>query len=162
MSVLPASMNVHNVYMPGPSGIGVIDNYELSCGFWGVNPSPLQEQQKLLTTEPPCQLPSPYPYTWLLSCFVADAVVGEEEPEVGLLIARIIVKWQPPGQGLRILGPCPCSAPGWLGQFREFTPWLRAYISRVIFQLCPPNNCAITVFGTISGLALWPGVPAAN
>lgn len=31
-----------------------------------------------------------------------------------------------------------------------------------MFQLCPPNNCAVTVFGTISGLALWTGVPAAN
>ena len=47
MTVLPASMNMHNMCMPGTSGIGVMDNYELSCGFWDLNPSTLQELQVL-------------------------------------------------------------------------------------------------------------------
>jgi hypothetical protein len=36
-------------------GTGVIDNYELSCGCWELNLSPLEEQPALLTTEPSLQ-----------------------------------------------------------------------------------------------------------
>ena len=39
------------------SGPGVTEDYELPCGCWELNSGPLQEQQVLLTTEPPFQPP---------------------------------------------------------------------------------------------------------
>ena len=37
------------------TGIGVTDSCELPCGFWELNPSPLEEQPVLLTAEPSLQ-----------------------------------------------------------------------------------------------------------
>ncbi|MGE9804779.1 hypothetical protein ACQP3L_29790, partial [Escherichia coli] len=39
------------------SDLGVTDSCELSCGCWELNPSPLEELQVLLTTEPSVQPP---------------------------------------------------------------------------------------------------------
>lgn len=33
-------------------GIGITEDYKLSCGFWELNLGPLQEQTVLLTSEP--------------------------------------------------------------------------------------------------------------
>lgn len=35
----------------GSSETGIMDGYEPACGFWKLNPGPLQEHQVLLTTE---------------------------------------------------------------------------------------------------------------
>jgi hypothetical protein len=35
----------------GSLGTGVIDGCELPCGFWELDPGPLEEQPVLLTTE---------------------------------------------------------------------------------------------------------------
>jgi len=37
------------------SGTGVIDGFEIPCGCWESNPSPLEEQPMCLTSEPPPQ-----------------------------------------------------------------------------------------------------------
>ena len=39
----------------GSPGTGVIDGCEPLCGFWELNPDPLQEQLVPLTTEPSLQ-----------------------------------------------------------------------------------------------------------
>ncbi|KAL6074356.1 hypothetical protein STEG23_012106, partial [Scotinomys teguina] len=38
-------------------GTGVTDSCELPCGFWDLNPGPLEEQPVLLTAEPSLQPP---------------------------------------------------------------------------------------------------------
>lgn len=59
-----------------------MDNYELACGFWELNPSPLQ--QASLTTEHLTSHLTPASVLGFCFCFVADAAVGEE-PEVQIL-----------------------------------------------------------------------------
>lgn len=39
-----------------PLGTGVIDNCELLCGIWELNPGPLQVHPVFLASEPPLQL----------------------------------------------------------------------------------------------------------
>lgn len=43
------------VRVSGPLGTGVTDSCELPCGYWELNPSPLEEQPVPLTTEPSFQ-----------------------------------------------------------------------------------------------------------
>ena len=45
-------------------GTGVTDNCELPCGYWELNPGPLEEQAVLLTAEPSLQI------LLLIFCFV--------------------------------------------------------------------------------------------
>ena len=48
-------------YLQGPKeddtfpGTGILDDCELPCGGWELNPGPLQEQQVFLTAEPSIQ-----------------------------------------------------------------------------------------------------------
>lgn len=37
-------------------GTGITEDYELPCGCWNPNLDPLQEQQRILTTEPSTQI----------------------------------------------------------------------------------------------------------
>jgi hypothetical protein len=39
------------------SDLEVTDGCKLPCGYWGLNPGPLEEQPVLLTTEPSLQPP---------------------------------------------------------------------------------------------------------
>jgi hypothetical protein len=53
-SALFACMNVPNAWSEehtGSPGTGVVDNCELPCGCWELNPGVLQEQPVFLTTE---------------------------------------------------------------------------------------------------------------
>lgn len=49
IGVLPACMCVEGFRSPGTR---VTDRCELPCGFWKLNPSPLEEQPVILTDEP--------------------------------------------------------------------------------------------------------------
>lgn len=42
----------------------VANGCELPCGFWELNPAPLEELSVLLTAEPSLQPPKFYPYPW--------------------------------------------------------------------------------------------------
>ena len=64
MAVLPACTSVHRLharYLQRPEvGVrspvtGVPDGSELPCGYWELDPGPLEEQPMLLTTEPSLQ-----------------------------------------------------------------------------------------------------------
>lgn len=145
---MPAWVNVHSVCTPGTRGTRVMDSYELACGFWELNPSPLQ--QAPLTTE---HLTGHLtPASVLGFCFVLwQMLQWEKNPcfryysKNHLLIGSLLG-----GESLSPRSFCPAL------QFRPFTPWLCACLPES-FQFCPPNSCTVTVFRTILGMALGTG-----
>lgn len=58
MSVLPLHMSVHLIHIWSEEkvaslGTGVMGGCESPCGCWELNLGPLQDEQVLLTTQPP-------------------------------------------------------------------------------------------------------------
>ena len=49
--VLVFCLHVHLCEGVGSSGTGIVDSFELSCGWWKLNLRPLEEQPVLLSTE---------------------------------------------------------------------------------------------------------------
>ena len=57
---------------------GVADGYELPCGYWPLNPDPLEEQSVLPTTEPPTQPPPHLLLFYLLRFFFYRVYVANK------------------------------------------------------------------------------------
>jgi hypothetical protein len=52
------------------SGTKATDNCELPCGFWELNPGPLEEQPRLLTTQPSLQPRAVCLFCFFVFCFL--------------------------------------------------------------------------------------------